>query len=186
MKTSHLARHLGGDPTTQEKHMSMTAEVDPFASADKSPAISFKDKPVGTVITVVVTDTPKKIQGKEYSKDTPAVWHNKDGSTSPKYSAVINGEIDGEPVSIWATIPSDLFAKLKAAQQELGRSVQPGDTVAIKFTGEEPGKGNPKKIYAVRITPGTPPPSSGDPFDDSTAAPAGKPDDGKFPDEVPW
>lgn len=144
----------------------MTApEIDPFASAEKSPAISFKHAPIGTVISVKVTDAAKKIQGKKYGTDLPAVWENKDGTTSPKYSAVINGTVDGEPRSIWATIPSELFAKIAAAQKDVGRSIQPGDTVAIKFTGEEPTAGEPKKLYAVKITPGvvTPPPSA-DPF----------------------
>lgn len=132
--------------------MTTPVEIDPFAGGDKAPAISFKDAPIGTVITVQVTDGPKRVQGKDFKTGDPAVWP--DGN--PKYSAVINGTVDGEPRSIWAQIPSDLFAKLKAGQQQLGRSVRDGDTIAIKFTGEEPGSGNPKKVYAVKITPGVP------------------------------
>lgn len=157
----------------------MTAPaIDPFLEGDKAPAISFKDAPIGTVITVQATDGPKKVQGKDFKTGGPAVWQNKDGSTSPQYSAVINGTVDGEPRSIWATIPSDLFAKLKAAQQQLGRSVRDGDTVAIKFTGEEPGSGNPKKVYAVKITPGTPKAAAAtDPFSGDTGGTANGWDD---------
>lgn len=146
--------------------MTAPAEIDPFAeNGEKSPAISFKGAAIGTVITVAVTDSPKKIQGKEFGTDNPAVWRNKDGTTSPKYSAVINGTVDGEPRSVWATIPSDLFAKLKTAQQELGRSVRAGDTLAIKLVAEEPTSGSPKKVYAVKITAGEPPkPAGDDPF----------------------
>lgn len=155
-----------------------TAEVDPFfeSASEKSPAISFKGAPKGTVITVQVTEPPKKIQGKEFGTDNLAVWRNKDGTTSPKYSAVINGTVDGEPRSIWATIPSDLFIKLRDAQKELGRSVRAGDTIAIKLVNEVPTSGSPKKIYAVKITPGTPPaPKADDPFDTGGAAPWGEP-----------
>lgn len=146
----------------------MTAPaIDPFLEGDKAPAISFKDAPIGTVITVQVTDGPKKVQGKDFKTGDPAVWP--DGN--PKYSAVINGTVDGEPRSVWAQIPSDLFAKLKDAQKAIGRSVRDGDTLAIKFTGEEPGSGNPKKVYAVKITPGTPtPPTGSDPFGDTTGS----------------
>lgn len=175
--------------------MTAPAEIDPFAeSGEKSPAISFKNAPIGTVITVHVTGSPKKIQGKEYGTDDPAVWKNKDGTTSPKYSAVINGTVDGEPRSVWATIPSDLFIKLRDAQQELGRSVRDGDVLDIKFVKEEPTKGDPKKIYAVRITPGTPPATGNDPFDDAAppaqqsngAAPSQTNDSGGWSDEPPF
>lgn len=140
-----------------------TADIDPFLeSGDKAPAISFKDKPAGTVITVKATGGPKKVQGKEFGTDNPATWP--DGN--PRWSAVINGtDENGEPCAIWAQIPSDLFAKLGAAMKELGRSVRDGDTIAIKFVKEEPTKGSPKKIYAVKITPGTPStPKADDPF----------------------
>lgn len=157
-----------------------TAEIDPFLeNGEKSPAISFKGAAIGTVITVKVTDSPKKIQGKEFGTDNPAVWRNKNGTTSPKYSAVINGTVDGEPRSIWATIPSDLFAKLKAAQQEIGRSVRDGDTVAIKLIAEEPTSGSPKKVYAVKITPGVPAVAKADdPFSSSST--------GGWSDEPPF
>lgn len=155
----------------------MTAPaIDPFLEGDKAPAISFANAPIGTVITVQVTDGPKKVQGKDFKTGDPAVWP--DGN--PKYSAVINGTVDGEPRSVWAQIPSDLFAKLKDAQKALGRSVRDGDTLAIKFTGEEPGSGNPKKVYAVRITPGTPAAAkAADPFSDSAS-------NGGWGDEAPF
>lgn len=146
-----------------------TAEIDPFAeSSEKAPAISFKDKPAGTVITVKATGSPKKVQGKEFGTDNPATWP--DGN--PKWSAVINGlDENGEPCAIWAQIPSDLFIKLRDAQKELGRSVRDGDTIAIKFVKEEPTKGSPKKVYAVKITPGAPSaPKGEDPFGSTTSA----------------
>lgn len=151
--------------------MTAPAEIDPFAeSADKAPAISFKNAPEGTIKTVKVTAPPKKIQGKEFGTENPATWP--DGK--PKYSAVINGlDENGEPCSVWAQIPSDLFIKLRDAQKELGRSVRDGDTIAIKFVKEEPTKGSPKKVYAVKITPGTPnAPAGSDPFGDSSSGAA--------------
>jgi hypothetical protein len=138
-----------------------TAEIDPFLeSSEKAPAISFRDAKPGTVITVHVTDSPKKIQGKEFGTENPATWP--DGK--PKYSAVINGTVDGEPRSVWAQIPSDLFIKLRDAQKELGRSVRDGDVLHIRFVKEEPTKGSPKKIYAVKIDAGTPSAKAEDPF----------------------
>jgi hypothetical protein len=137
----------------------MTApQIDPFEGANKAPAVSWKDKPVGTVITMTVTDHPKLVQSRDFKTKEPATWP--DGN--PMMSVVINGDINGEPHGLWASKPSALFVALAEAQKASGKKITPGDTLAVKFTGTKPTQGDPQKLFAVKHTPGTPSPAPAD------------------------
>lgn len=136
-----------------------TPDVDPFSGGESAPSLSFKDKPVGTVQTITVTDAAKLVQSRDLNTDLPAVWP--DGN--PKMCAVINGDDEqGEPRSVWAAKPSALFTAIKDAQAAVAPDyrLKAGDTLAIKYTGEKPAsrKGfNPQKLYAAKITVGVAP-----------------------------
>jgi hypothetical protein len=146
------------------------AELDPFGG-DTAPAVSWKDAPVGTVVTLEVTDTPKQVQGKDFKTKKPATWP--DGN--PKYSVVINGRVNGEDRGLWMNKPSAMFGAIKDAQKKLGRPIRPGDTLAVRFSGTRPTDGDPQKLYEAKITPGTPP-----------APPAADPFGGSADDQPPW
>jgi hypothetical protein len=172
----------------------MTAPTtDPFAGGQSIPAISFADAEVNTTYTGVITAPAELVQGKEFGTDQPAVWKNKDGSTSPKYSVVLNLNVDGEERSLWAVKPSAMFQALKDALQASGKpAFEVGGTLAVRFTGTEPAKNkgfNPRKTYAAKYTP----PTGADPFSDSAGSSdalskhLSTPGDGKFPDtDPPW
>jgi len=138
----------------------MTApEIDPFAGGDKTPALSFKDEPVGTVKAITVTEPAKLLQSTNFDTQEPDFWPGKNGQPgNPKMAAVINGTTDdGEQRSVWAVKPSALFHAIKDAQMKLGRSLKPGDKLAIKYTGDKPNEKNPRlnpaKQYAAKIDP---------------------------------
>lgn len=169
----------------------MTApDVDPFSGGDSAPSLSFKDKPIGTVQTITVTDAAKLVQSRDLNTELPAVWP--DGN--PKMCAVINGDLqapgtadDGEPRSVWAAKPSSLFTAIKDAQAAVaeGYRLKAGDTLAIKFTGEKPAtrKGfNAQKLYAAKVTVGVAPVAPADDPWGSAPAAAQPP----FADEPPF
>ena len=150
--------------------MTTAQDIDPFAGADKSPSLSFKD--VGTVYTGVVTEGPKLVQSRDFESGEPAFWPAKPGETpNPKMSVVINLEVDGEERSLWAPKPSAMFAALAAAQKDAGARIATGGTLSIKYTGDKPNEKNPRlnpqKLYAARY-------AAPDPFGDApqAAAPA--------------
>lgn len=152
----------------------MTAPVqDPFAGGDSAPSISWKGAEIGTVVTLEVTDYPIQTQGKDFKTKLPATWP--DGN--PKLVAGIPGTVNGEPRMLWANVPSALFGAIKDAIKASGEKgpIKPGDTLSVKFYDTKPTDGDPQKLFQAKLVRGTPPPSGGDPFGDSTgsAAPAG-------------
>lgn len=153
--------------------MNSPAVADPFAGGESTPSLSFKDAPIGHTYTGVITSAPELVQGKDFETGEPAVWKNKDGSTSPKYSVVMGIRLDdGEERSLWAVKPSAMFAALKTAQQQAGKPFEPGGKIAVRYTGDKPNEKNPRlnaaKQYAVKYDP--PPPA--DVFGDSPATPS--------------
>lgn len=135
-------------------------DLDPFAGSTSAPSLSFKDAAVGTVRTITVTEGAKLVQSRDFNTGEPAFWPAKPGETpNPKMSAVINGtDEEGEEVSVWAQKPSSMFAAIADAQKAVkpGYRLKPGDTLAIKLTGEKPNpdkKKHPQKLYAAKITP---------------------------------
>lgn len=156
--------------------MSQHDEHDPLAGTDSAPSVSFKDDEPGVVKRLVADGPAEAVQQTVFGTEgVKAFWTNKDGSQGkPKMAAVITGtDDDGERRSLWAPIPSDLQSKLSEAQKRdlPGRRIDAGDVVIVKLTGREPsGKGNPKNVFAVKITPAKPAPQA-DPFDDSSELP---------------
>lgn len=159
--------------------------ADPFAGGESVPAISFAEAEVGTTHTGTITAPAELVQGKEFGTEEPATWKNKDGTTSPKYSVVLNLSVGGEDRSLWAVKPSAMYQALKDALTAAGaKRFEVGGTLAVRFTGTEPSKNkgfNPRKTYAAKYTA----PTGGtgaDPFGDSpttgAALPGAKAGDG--------
>lgn len=140
-------------------------EVDPFAGADKVPSLSFKNAEVGTTYNGTITEGPKLVQSRDFKTQQPAVWENKDGSTSPKMAVVLRMKVDeladnpeGDERAVWATKPSALFAALHEAQKTAGDgTMKVGGRLALRYTGDKPAAGgdnlNPAKQYAAKYTP---------------------------------
>lgn len=153
-------------------------DFDPFAGSASIPSISFNNEPIGTVKSLTVTEYATTAQSRDYNTKELAFWENKDGTKSPKMSAVLKGVDDnGEPISLWASIPSALLAAIGDAQKAVDPKyrVKPGDKVYVKFIGEKPTKASPQKLYAAKIEVGTaPPPVTDDPWasSGSSSAPA--------------
>lgn len=141
--------------------MTTAQQVDPFAGGESTPALSFKDAPIGHTYEGVVTAPAELVQGKDFETGEPAVWKNKDGSTSPKYSVVLGVKLNsGEERSLWAVKPSAMFAALKEAQAKAGKPFEVGGKIAVRYTGDKPNEKNPRlnaaKQYAVKYEPPAP------------------------------
>jgi len=124
---------------------------DPFAIV-KTPAVSFKDAPVGTKVVCRVTSKATFVQARDFDTNEPATWP--DGN--PKMCGVIQVEVDGERRSIWAQKPSSMFNAIAEAQMAAGQRIAPGGTLVITLTGTKKNS-NPKladqKLYSVEYTP---------------------------------
>lgn len=126
---------------------------DPFATTESLPALSFKDKPIGTSYTGRVLDRPKLVQSRDFETGERATWP--DGN--PKMSVVTQLEVNGEKCSLWAAKPSAMFAAVAAAQQEAGTTITVGGTLTVTYVGDKPNEKNPRlnpqKQYAVKYAP---------------------------------
>ena len=157
----------------------MTAPTtDPFATHDKVPTVSFADAKVGTTYTMKVRGPADKVHGNDFETGAKAVWKNDDGTTSPKYSAVVPVTMeDGEDRSVWAVIPSAMFAAMQDGLKAAGKGVffAEGGTLIIRYTGDKPNANNPRlnpaKQYQAKYTPPAAAPTSADPFAGGAAAP---------------
>lgn len=152
-----------------------TPHDDPFSGSESAPAISFKDEADGAVKKIIADGPARSVQGRDFQTGDPVYWvpgqRGKKSTTpsdNPVMNAVINGvSPDGEPCSLWAQRPSDLYAKLVDAMKAHGPSyrIKAGDEIAVKLVRREPTNGSPKKIHAVKITPGVAPAApAADPF----------------------
>lgn len=129
---------------------------DPFAQSDRTPSVSFKDKPIGTSYTLEVLEAPAMVQARDYESGEPAFWP--DGGKKMTVVTKVVDKATGETLSLWAPKPSALFAAISEAQKAAGAVIAPGGTLVVTFTGEKPNEKNPRlnpaKQYAVRYTPG--------------------------------
>jgi hypothetical protein len=150
-----------------------TWDNDPFAIRPKVPSLSFEEAAVGTVKSGTVTHIDTDVQGRDYKTGLPATWEN---SGDPKLSIVIGLDTDEGPHALWVTkyAKDAKFVAIAQAQRELGRVLQIGDVLKVKFTGIEPGS-NGRKLYQAKIEPGQPG-TTADPF----AAPAKQADEPPF------
>jgi hypothetical protein len=115
--------------------------------------VSFKDAPVGTVRSGVVVSIEPDVQGKKYKSEERATWPSGD----PKLSIVITLDTSEGRRALWVTKykKDATFQAIKAAQDKLGRPLQEGDTLHVKYTGNEGGD-PPRKLYAASIEAGKP------------------------------
>jgi len=139
---------------------------DPFAGGDKRPSLSFKDLPIGTTFRLVVDEPPKKVHKRDYQTGEPAYWTNKDGTKSEKWTVVTGGHVDGDPRSVWADVPSQLFSAIAEAQKAVGKRIAAGGVLTITLTerriNPEKPRNAPQNIHAVTYAP----PAASDPFSD--------------------
>lgn len=149
-----------------------TTDIDPFAGATKTPSLSFKNAPIGTVYEGVVVQAPELVQSRDYKTGEPAFWPAKPGQQpNPIMCAVLVLSIDNEERSVWAQKPSALFAAIGEAQKTAGKRIEVGGVLAIKYTGDKPNddpKKEPAKQYAAKYTPPAAPPTD-DPWATSAA-----------------
>jgi|SRR5215471_17524195 len=133
---------------------------DPFYGGEKTPSLSWKSLPVGTVFTVKILEPAKALQSTNFETGEMAYWDKE--HTRPIMAAVLNVLVlqgphsGGEKRSIWATIPSNLFAALKQAQIEADAPFMAEGILHLKFVGETPHQ-NPRfnaiKQYAAKYEP---------------------------------
>jgi hypothetical protein len=150
---------------------------DAFYGGEKTPSLSWKGLPHGTIFTTEILEEATLIQSTDYESQEPAYWDAE--KKRPKMAAVVKVLVTdgphsvGEERSIWATIPSNIFIALKEAQKNAGAKFLPGGILKIAYTGEKPHE-NPRmnaiKQYAAKYE--APAGSKGpDPFGDEPAAP---------------
>jgi hypothetical protein len=127
----------------------------PFADGEGAPSLSFKDAPVGTSYTGIITEAPKVVQARNFDDGKPAFYD--DGN--PKKTIVTNLDVDGEPRSLWAPIPSALKTALIDAQKAAGvfeTGFEVGGTLTVTLVGEKPNENsrlNAQKLYAATYVP---------------------------------
>lgn len=118
----------------------------PFSGGgDKTPALSWKDVPVGTTYECVVTDWPTTAQAKDYDSGLPQFWDpvRKGVKTAtpndqPVKNAIVPVTIGGQPWAIFATLfGSSLFYAIQDAQNNAGAEVAPGGVLTITLTDRE-------------------------------------------------
>jgi hypothetical protein len=162
--------------------------IDPFETAEKVPAVTFKDKPIGTSYTMTVRGGAEKVQGRDFETGEMAVWKNKDGSTPPKYSAVIPVTMeDGEDRALWAVIPSAMFAALQEARKNAGGvSFAKGGKLVVQYYDDKPNEKNPRLNPAKQYRAKYDPPGGGpDPFTSAGASSSAAPT-AQVDDSPPW
>ena len=130
-----------------------TQPVDMFAGGDTVPSVSFKDAPVGTSVTGVVTVAPSLVQSRDFDTGNPAFWPD----NNPKMSVVTRIAIpSGEERSLWAAKPSAMYAAIADAQKATGALIAIGGTLTITLTGFKPAENtrlSPQKLYTVTYVP---------------------------------
>jgi hypothetical protein len=102
---------------------------DPFAPKPK--AISFEDMPVPTKMIGTLIQRPKVLRQLQYKTRKPLSWE----SGEPMQVAVVVWERAGKRESLWAKMPSALFAALVDATEQAGESMRPGGVLEVDFIG---------------------------------------------------
>jgi len=132
---------------------------DPFGT-QRTPALSWKGLPVGSVFVLTVLEPAKLLHSRNFETNRLDYWDAE--RTQPIMSAVVNVRVVsgphsvGEERSVWAQKPSNLFAAIAEAQRVAESRMLPGGTLAIRFAGEVPHENkrySPIKQYEARYTP---------------------------------
>jgi hypothetical protein len=164
--------------------MAYQSDSDDAFGATKTPSLSWKGVPVGTVFTLEVLGPAKILHSRDFETGQPAYW-NGDPNT-PKLSAVVNVRVLSGPHSlqeersVWAQRPSALYAAIAEAQKTAGAKLAAGGTLHLKFSGETPHENkrySPIKQYQAKYeppvdgfyeAPSTPPPQYAQPAQATT------------------
>ena len=132
-------------------------DYDPFAEAQKFPAVSWANAPVGTVVTGVISRLPKELQDVDYATKLPKTWP--DGQPQMTVVTCIDITLPSGAVEtrgLWAKKPSSMFVALGKAQQDSGTRFAIGGTLQVRFTGTQPAKKpgmHPQKLFEARYSP---------------------------------
>lgn len=124
-----------------------------FSDSESTPSLSFAE--LGDTHEIVVTGIDQ-VQDRDFQTQQPKTWDNGD----PKMVGVIQGDKNGELVSLWvrkSKAPGSMFEAIKEAQREAGKDLEPGDTLKIQHHATAPAqtKGfNPRKLYKAKIIAG--------------------------------
>jgi hypothetical protein len=156
----------------QPQNQQQGDDYDPLADLNRAPALSFKGAPIGTTRRVFVTEATKKRQSRDFETGQPAYWDPDPvtGQRDPVMAVVVAGlDEQGQPISVWGTIPSAMTTALAAAQASSGARILPGSILDITFSSEKPNENprlNAQKLYTVVHTPNgwTPPSKAPDPL----------------------
>lgn len=129
---------------------------DPFAEREKLPSVSFRDAVKGDSFTGRVTQRAERVQSRDY--DTGELLTFEDGS--PKWSVVIQMDVDGTLSNLWFPImrkaEQSLFNAVMEAQRKAGQIIDVGGTLTVTLVGEKQGanpKRAPRKLYAATYVP---------------------------------
>lgn len=129
--------------------------VDPFASTEKRPSVSFKGAPVGTRYVLEVTDPPNTVQARDFDTRELDFWP--DGNPKMTVATNVVDKATGELKTLWAPKPSAMFQAIADAQKAAGALITAGGTLVVTFTHEVPNVEkphlNPAKQYQVIYTP---------------------------------
>ena len=162
-------------PAKGDKQVSFDND-DPFDKPDSRPSVSFKNAPIGATVTCIIDGKPNKVQARNYDTNKPDFWD--DGN--PKMTVATDVLVNGEPMTLWAAIPSSMFSAIRDAQNEAGAKLEKGGTLVVQFYEEKPSdnpRKAPQKLYRAKYT--APDAFASTPSQDATpaqpAAPAPQP-----------
>jgi hypothetical protein len=133
--------------------MPYTSDVDDAFASTKTPSLSWKGLPVGTIFTLEVLQPAKILHSRNFETGQPDYW-DPPLNQNPKLSAVVNVRVlsgphsVGEERSVWAQRPSALYAAVADAQKTAGAKLAPGGTLHLKFSGETPHEN--KRYSAIK------------------------------------
>lgn len=150
---------------------------DPFAERPKSKAISWAEAPDGATITLKLDGPASKAQKRSYDDPDVLLYWDKE-QTKPRYQAVVNGTLiagdlgtDSEELrSLWADIPSSLFAAIAAAQTKAGVKLAANGLLTVKLTGRKKNPDKPRNKPANQFAARYEPPAESDPWASDSSA----------------
>jgi hypothetical protein len=122
-----------------------TPVADPFMDQGSAEAIKFET--VGQIHSIIVRRVEQKVDV-DMASGLPKTWPNGD----PKHVFVFNGEVDGEPRSLW--VRGNMVKAIREATVKAGLSTVIDTKVTIKFSelGEATQRGfSPPKLFVAKV-----------------------------------
>lgn len=153
---------------------------DPFAERPKAKAISWADAQIGAEITLKLTGPASKVHKRSYDDPDVLLYWDKE-QTKPRYQAVVNGVLvsgdlgtSDELRSLWADIPSSLFAAISSAQTKAGVKLGKNGLLTVRLTDRKKNPDKPRNKPANQHVAKYVPGAESDPWASNEAPP---PDD---------